>query len=58
MGKGLYFYSNTKGSGKTLLSIAITNELIIKYKIKSMYISVVNMRIHFLTMTLKGTFII
>lgn len=43
MGKGLYFYSNTKGSGKTLLSIAITNELIIKYKIKPMYISVVNM---------------
>lgn len=43
MGKGLYFYSNTKGSGKTLLSIAITNELIIKYKIKPVYISVVNM---------------
>ncbi len=43
MGKGLYFYSNTKGSGKTLLSIAIVNELIIKYKIKSIYISVVNM---------------
>lgn len=43
MGKGLYFYSNTKGSGKTLLSIAITNELIIKYKIKPIYISVVNM---------------
>src|SRR5690606_120021 len=43
MGKGLYFYSNTKGSGKILLSIAITNELIIKYKIKPVYISVVNM---------------
>lgn len=43
MGKGLYFYSNTKGSGKTLLSIAIINELIIKYKINPMYISVVNM---------------
>lgn len=43
MGKGLYFYSNTKGSGKTLLSIAIINELIIKYKIKPLYISVVNM---------------
>ena len=43
MGKGLYFYSNVKGSGKTLLSIAITNELIIKYQIKPMYISVVNM---------------
>lgn len=43
MGKGLYFYSNTKGSGKTLLSIAIINELIIKYKIKPIYISVVNM---------------
>lgn len=45
MGKGLYFYSNTKGSGKTLLSIAIINELIIKYKIKPLYISVVNMLI-------------
>lgn len=43
MGKGLYFYSNTKGAGKTLLSIAIVNELIIEYKIKSIYISVVNM---------------
>ncbi len=43
MSKGLYFYSNVKGSGKTLLSIAITNELIIKYQIKPMYISVVNM---------------
>ncbi|MED4475447.1 ATP-binding protein [Oceanobacillus caeni] len=43
MGKGLYFYSNTKGAGKTLLSIAIVNELIIEYKIKSTYISVVNM---------------
>lgn len=43
MGKGLYFYSNKKGSGKTLLSIAIVNELIIKYKINPMYISVVNM---------------
>ena len=43
MGKGLYLYSNTKGSGKTLLSIVITNELIIKYKIKPVYISVVNM---------------
>ncbi|MUK88196.1 AAA family ATPase [Ornithinibacillus sp. L9] len=43
MGKELYFYSNTKGSGKTLLSIAITNELIIKYQIKPIYISVVNM---------------
>jgi DNA replication protein DnaC len=42
-GKGLYFYSNTKGSGKTLLSIAIINELIMKYQIEPIYISVVNM---------------
>lgn len=42
-GKGLYLYSNTKGSGKTLLSIAIISELIIKYETKPMYISVVNM---------------
>ncbi len=43
MGKGLYLYSKTKGSGKTRLSIAIINDLIIKHKVKPIYISVVNM---------------
>ena len=31
-GKGVYFWSNTKGSGKTMLSAAIANELINKYQ--------------------------
>jgi len=42
MGKGLYLYSKTKGSGKTLLSIIIIYELMLKYKVKPLYISVVN----------------
>lgn len=43
MGKGFYFYSQTKGSGKSLLSIIISNELIKKYELNALYISVVNM---------------
>ena len=31
-GKGIYFWSETKGSGKTMLATAIANELIHKYK--------------------------
>jgi DNA replication protein DnaC len=31
MGKGLYFYSNTKGSGKTRLAVSLGNALINKY---------------------------
>lgn len=31
-GKGFYFWSNTKGSGKTMLAVAMANELISKYK--------------------------
>lgn len=31
-GKGMYFWSNTKGSGKTMLATAIMNELINKHK--------------------------
>jgi len=31
-GKGFYFWSDTKGSGKTMLTVAIANELINKYK--------------------------
>ena len=32
LGKGLYFWSETKGSGKTMLMAAIANELIWKYR--------------------------
>ena len=31
-GKGVYFWSSTKGSGKTMLAAAIANELINKYR--------------------------
>ena len=32
MGKGIYFWSSVKGSGKTMIASAIANELINKYK--------------------------
>lgn len=32
-GKGLYFYSGVKGSGKTRLAISIANEIMIRHKI-------------------------
>lgn len=31
-GKGIYFWSDTKGSGKTMLATALTNELVNKHK--------------------------
>ncbi|WP_185907910.1 ATP-binding protein [Psychrobacillus soli] len=43
MGKGLYFYSHIKGSGKTHLAISITNALIQKYNVQPLYISSVNL---------------
>lgn len=43
MGKGLYLYSETKGSGKTRLAISILNALIRKYKVNGLYISSVNL---------------
>ena len=43
MGKGFYFYSQTKGSGKSLLSLIVGNELIEKYKLDIVYITVVSM---------------
>lgn len=51
MGKGLYIYSKTKGTGKTLLSIIIIYELMMKYQINPLYISVVN-----ILSELKNTF--
>lgn len=42
-GKGLFLYSNTKGSGKTHLAISITNALIKMYDVESLYISSVNL---------------
>lgn len=43
MGTGFYIHSQTKGSGKSLLSIIIGNELIRRYKMKAIYISTINM---------------
>lgn len=42
-GKGIYFYSSIKGSGKTRLSVSILNALIKNYNVNAMYISSVNM---------------
>lgn len=36
-GKGIYFYSRTKGSGKTRLAISIANALLKKYKVTPLY---------------------
>lgn len=38
-GKGLYFYSQTKGSGKTMLAIAIGNALINMYSIQVKFLT-------------------
>ncbi|MEK3977884.1 ATP-binding protein [Psychrobacillus sp. FSL K6-2836] len=42
-GKGLFLYSETKGSGKTRLAISILNALIRKYQVNALYISSVNL---------------
>lgn len=39
MGKGLYLFSEVKGSGKTRLAVSILNALIKKYDIRGLYIS-------------------
>jgi DNA replication protein DnaC len=39
LGKGLYLFSETKGSGKTRLAVSILNALIKKYDIRGLYIS-------------------
>jgi DNA replication protein DnaC len=38
-GKGLYLFSETKGSGKTRLAVSILNALIKKYDVRGLYIS-------------------
>jgi len=39
LGKGLYLYSEEKGSGKSRLAMSILNALIFKYKIDGLYIT-------------------
>lgn len=49
-GKGLYIYSKTKGSGKTLLSCILANELLNRMSINIKFITVLD----FIEMTKKG----
>lgn len=39
-GRGLYFYSNTKGSGKTMIACAVANEILKTHDISVKFISV------------------
>lgn len=41
-GKGLYIYSKTKGTGKTMLSCCIANEILQKYDMSVKFISVLD----------------
>lgn len=49
-GKGLYIYSGTKGSGKTMLSCCLINEVIRKHDVNVKFISILD----FLDLTKKG----
>lgn len=49
-GKGLYIFSNTRGSGKTLLACCLTNELTKRHVVNVKFISVLD----YLDMTKKG----
>lgn len=49
-GKGLYIYSGTRGSGKTLLSCCLLNEVINRYDISAKFISILD----YLELTKKG----
>lgn len=49
-GKGLYIYSDTRGTGKTLLSCCLLNEVVKRYDISVKFISVLD----YLELTKKG----
>ncbi len=49
-GKGLYVYSDTRGSGKTMLTCCLTNEVINRYDISAKFISILD----YLELTKKG----
>lgn len=49
-GMGLYIYSNTKGSGKTLLSCCLINEVINRYDVSAKFINIMD----YLELTKKG----
>lgn len=49
-GMGLYIYSNTKGSGKTLLSCCLLNEVINRYDVSAKFINILD----YLELTKKG----
>lgn len=49
-GKGLYIYSKTKGSGKTLLSCILANELLDRVSVNIKFVTVLD----FIEMTKKG----
>lgn len=49
-GKGLYIYSGTRGSGKTLLSCCLTNEVMNRHDINVKFISILD----YLELTKKG----
>ena len=49
-GMGLYIYSNAKGSGKTLLSCCLINEVINRYDVSAKFINILD----YLELTKKG----
>lgn len=49
-GKGVYIYSNTKGSGKTLLTCCLLNEIVERYGIGAKFINILD----YLDLTKKG----
>lgn len=49
-GMGLYIYSNAKGSGKTLLSCCLLNEVINRYDVSAKFINILD----YLELTKKG----
>lgn len=49
-GKGLYLYSDTRGSGKTMLACCLVNEVIERYDISAKFVSILD----YLELTKKG----